>query len=144
MVKKVLFHKSFSIKGGDFANAGEASVEVKNILKEVGFDPEAIRRVAIASYEAEMNVVMYGEGGVMDFTVEKNEVRLVIKDQGSGIPNIKLAMEEGYSTATDEMREMGFGAGMGLPNIKKNSDDFRIESEVDVGTTLWITIHHKG
>ena len=144
MVKKVLFHKSFPIKGGDFANAGEASVEVKNILKEVGFDPEAIRRVAIASYEAEMNVVMYGQGGVMDFTVEKNEVRLVIKDHGPGILNIELAMQEGYSTATDEMREMGFGAGMGLPNIKKNSDEFTIESEVNRGTELKMTIktHH--
>lgn len=140
MVKKVLFHKSFPIKGGDFANAGEASVEVKNILKEVGFDPEAIRRVAIASYEAEMNVVMYGQGGVMDFTVEKNEVRLVIKDHGPGILNIELAMQEGYSTATDEMREMGFGAGMGLPNIKKNSDEFTIESEVNRGTELKMTI----
>ena len=146
MVKKVLFHKSFSIKGGDFVNAGEASVEVKNILKEVGFDPEAIRRVAIASYEAEMNVVRYGEGGVMDFTVEKNEVRLVIKDEGPGIPNIELAMQEGYSTATEEMREMGFGAGMGLPNIKKNSDEFTIDSEISRGTELKMTIrsHRSG
>ena len=146
MDKKVLFHKSFSIKGGDFTNAGEASVKVKNILKEVGFDPEAIRRVAIASYEAEMNVVMYGEGGVMDFTVEKNEVHLVIKDEGPGIPDIELSMQEGFSTATDEMREMGFGAGMGLPNIKKNSDEFAIESEIHRGTELKMTIrsHHQG
>ncbi len=146
MDKKVLFHKSFSIKGGDFTNAGEASVKVKNILKEVGFDPEAIRRVAIASYEAEMNVVMYGEGGVMDFTVEKNEVRLVIKDEGPGIPDIELAMQEGYSTATEEMREMGFGAGMGLSNIKKNSDEFTIDSEIHRGTELKMTIrsHRQG
>jgi len=146
MDKKVLFYKSFSIKGGDFTNAGEASVKVKNILKEVGFDPEAIRRVAIASYEAEMNVVMYGTGGVMDFTVEKNEVHLVIKDKGPGIPDIELAMQEGFSTATDEMREMGFGAGMGLPNIKKNSDEFAIESEVNRGTEVKMTIrsHRRG
>lgn len=139
-MEKVLFKKRFSIKGGDFANAGEASVEVKNILKEVGFDSDAIRRIAIASYEAEMNVVMYGENGVMDLTVEPNEVHLSIEDKGPGIPDIELAMQEGYSTATEEMRELGFGAGMGLPNIKKNSDEFHITSEVNQGTRLEMVI----
>ena len=139
-MEKVLFKKSFSIKGGDFANAGEASVEVKNILKEVGFDSDAIRRIAIASYEAEMNVVMYGENGVMDLTVEPNEIHLSIEDSGPGIPDIELAMQEGYSTATEEMRELGFGAGMGLPNIKKNSDEFHITSEVNKGTRLDMVI----
>ena len=145
MKKKILFKKSFTIKGGDFANAGEASVEVKNVLKDVGFDPEATRRVAIASYEAEMNVVMYGGGGMMDLRVEPEKVSLVIEDQGPGIPDVKLAMQEGFSTATDEMREMGFGAGMGLPNIKKNSDSFKIHSEVDRGTRLEMMMRsHRG
>lgn len=143
MDRNILFHKKFSIKGGDFAKAGEASVEIKNILKEVGFDPEVIRRVAIASYEAEMNVVMYGEGGQIDFMVDPKGVHLVIEDGGPGIPNIDLAMQEGYSTATDEMREMGFGAGMGLPNIRKNSDDFEITSEVNQGTRLSVVIKSR-
>jgi len=95
-----------------------------------------IRRVAIACYEAEMNVVMYAEGGEMDFTVRPDGIHLVIEDKGPGIPDIDLAMQEGYSTATDEMREMGFGAGMGLPNIKKNSNVFKITSEVSQGTRL--------
>ena len=136
MAVEALFHKIFKIKGGDFGSAGEASVEIKNILKEIGFDPGIIRRVAIASYEAEMNVVMYGGGGKIDLMVEPNQITLVIEDQGPGIPDIELALQEGYSTATDEMREMGFGAGMGLPNMKKNSDEFKIVSEVNRGTRL--------
>lgn len=138
-----LFHKKFVIKGGDFAKAGEASVEIKNILKEVGFDPEVIRRVAIASYEAEMNVVMYGEGGQIDFTVGPDGVHLIVDDEGPGISNIDLAMKEGYSTATEEMREMGFGAGMGLPNIRKNSDNFEITSTVNQGTRLDVVIRSR-
>ena len=146
MGEDVLFHKNFSIKGGDFAKAGEASVAVKNILKEVGFDPEVIRRVAIASYEAEMNVVMYGGGGEMDLTIEPDEITLALEDQGPGIPDVEMAMQEGFSTATDEMREMGFGAGMGLPNIKKNSDELNIMTEVNRGTRLEMVIrsHRSG
>ena len=143
MADDVIFHKTFCIRGGDFAKAGEASVEVKNIVKEVGFDPETVRRVAIASYEAEMNVVMYGGEGEIDFTVNPDEILLVVKDRGSGIPDIDLAMQEGYSTATDEMREMGFGAGMGLPNMKKNSDVFRIVSEPNKGTRLEMIVRNK-
>jgi serine/threonine-protein kinase RsbT len=143
MERNALFHKKFVIKGGDFVRAGEASVEIKNILKEVGFDPEVIRRVAIASYEAEMNVVMYGEGGQIDFTVDPDGVHLIVEDEGPGIPNIDLAMEEGYSTATEEMREMGFGAGMGLPNIRKNSDNFEITSTVNQGTRLDVVIRSR-
>lgn len=140
MAVEALFHKTFTIKGDDFGGAGEASVEIKNILKEIGFDPGVIRRVAIASYEAEMNVVMYGGGAELDLRVEPNEITLVLEDQGPGIPDVDLAMKEGYSTATDEMREMGFGAGMGLPNIKKNSDELKITSKVNQGTRLEITI----
>lgn len=138
MTNPVLFQKTFQIQGEDFARAGEASVAVKNILKEVGFDREVIRRIAIAAYEAEMNVVMYGEGGEMQFTVHQDSVNLIIQDWGPGIPDVVWAMQEGYSTATDEMREMGFGAGMGLPNIQKNADRFDIKSTIGQGTRLVI------
>jgi serine/threonine-protein kinase RsbT len=138
-----LFHKKFSVKGGDFVKAGEASVQIKNILKEVGFQPDVIRRIAIASYEAEMNVVMYAEEGEIDFIVRPNRVNLVVEDRGPGIPDIDLAMQEGFSTATEEMREMGFGAGMGLPNMKKNSDDFKLSSEVNRGTRVEIVIESR-
>ena len=144
MTIDMLFRKTFFIKGDDFARAGEASVEIKNILKEVGFDPEVIRRVAIASYEAEMNVVMYGEGGEIDLSVQADRITLVIEDKGPGIPNIDLAMQEGYSTASEEMREMGFGAGMGLPNMRKNSDIFRITSVVNEGTRLEMIMRSHG
>ncbi len=144
MSEDVLFHKKFTIKGKDFVKAGEASIEVKNILKEIGFDSEIVRRVAITSYEAEMNVIMYGQGGEMDLLLRSDGVYIVVDDEGPGIPDIDLAMREGYSTATHEMREMGFGAGMGLPNIKKSADDFKIISNVNQGTRLEITIKSTG
>jgi anti-sigma regulatory factor (Ser/Thr protein kinase) len=143
MNDNVLFKKAFTIKPSDFASAGEASVEVKNILKEVGFDPDVIRRVAIASYEAEMNVVMYGEGGEMTCIVKPGIICIRVEDKGPGIPDIDQAMREGYSTATDEMREMGFGAGMGLPNIKKNSDELTIKSDRENGTCVEMIIKRR-
>jgi len=144
MTDEVLFRKVFAIRGGDFKRAGEASVEVRNILKEVGFDPEVIRRVAIASYEAEMNVVMYGVRGKMDVKLKSDGIYLVVEDEGPGIPDVELAMQEGYSTATEEMREMGFGAGMGLPNMKRNSDVFRIRSRMNKGTRVKMVIKKNG
>ncbi len=141
MIDKDLFKKRFIIKGGDYTAAGEVSVEIKNILKDIGFDPVVIRRLAIASYEAEMNLIMYGVEGELQLTVNPDTIHLVIADTGPGIEDIDRAMQEGYSTATDEMREMGFGAGMGLPNIRKNSDEFKITSDIDKGTRLEITIH---
>ncbi len=140
MSEQVLFQKSFQIKGNDFASAGEASVQIKNILKEVGFDSSVIRRVAVASYEAEMNVVMYGGGGKVTLRVNPEDVILIVEDKGPGIPDVTKAMQEGYSTATDEMREMGFGAGMGLPNIKRNSDELKIDTAAGKGTRLEIHI----
>jgi len=140
MSVKALFQKSFPIKKNDFACAGEASVQIKNILKEVGFDPAVIRRVAVASYEAEINVVMYGQGGEVEVKVNPEDVMLIVQDQGPGIPDVEQAMVEGFSTATDEMREMGFGAGMGLPNIKRNSDDLKIITSAAAGTRLEILI----
>jgi len=130
------FTRSFEITGRNFSRAGHASTTVKDILEDIGIQPALIQRVAIAAYEAEMNVVMYAERGEMTLTVTPNLIYLRLRDEGPGIPDIELAMKEGYSTATPEMREMGFGAGMGLPNIRKNSDRFEISSEVGKGTNL--------
>lgn len=135
-----LFTQRFEIHGRDFANAGKASTTVKAILREIGLPPAAVRRAAIAAYEAEMNVVLYAQRGTMELRVTPAEVRILVQDQGQGIEDIELAMQEGYSTASEEIREMGFGAGMGLPNIRKNADVFRIASVVGQGTELDITI----
>ncbi|MCP2520223.1 anti-sigma regulatory factor [Candidatus Aminicenantes bacterium AC-335-B20] len=132
---------SFVIKGKDFGNAGNVSTKIKDLLKEIGIPPSIIRRVAIATYEAEMNVVMYANHGTLNFALTPQKIEIVVDDRGPGIEDIELAMQEGYSTATEEMREMGFGAGMGLPNIKKNSDEFEITSEVNKGTKLRIVIY---
>lgn len=140
MSDDVLFFQEFSVMGKDFSNAGSVSTEIKSILKEIGFDPAVIRRAAIASYEAEMNVVMYACRAVVRLSATPVAIRIELEDEGQGIENIDLAMQEGYSTATPEMREMGFGAGMGLPNIKRNADDFQISSEVGKGTRLTIMI----
>lgn len=128
--------QEFIIKGWDFAGAGEASCQIKNLLKDIGIPVDIIRRVAIAAYEAEMNVVMYAQQGVMRCEIRPNLIKITLADQGPGIENIDLAMQEGFSTATPEMREMGFGAGMGLPNIKRNADVFQIVSTVGQGTIL--------
>ncbi len=128
--------QEFVIKGWDFAGAGEASCQIKNLLKDIGIPVDIIRRVAIAAYEAEMNVVMYAQQGVMRCEIRPNQIKITLADQGPGIENIDLAMQEGFSTATPEMREMGFGAGMGLPNIKRNADVFQIVSTIGQGTTL--------
>lgn len=134
------FVRCFDVIGRDFSNAGRASTGVKEILKEMGIGPDLVRRVAIACYEAEMNVVMYASRGSLTLRVTPREITVVVRDMGPGIPDIDLAMREGYSTATHEMREMGFGAGMGLPNIRRNADEFRILSEVDRGTHLYIRV----
>ena len=126
----------FDIEGQNFGNAGSVSTKVKEILKELGIDSNIIRRAAIASYEAEMNVVMYADRGKLVLTLTPEQLHLKLEDEGQGIKDIEMAMKEGYSTATDEMREMGFGAGMGLPNIKKNADQLKITSEVGKGTVL--------
>ena len=141
MSDDVLFFQEFSVLGKDFTNAGTVSTEIKSILKEIGFDPGIVRRAAIASYEAEMNVVMYADKAVVRLSATPASIRIELEDEGPGIECIERAMEEGYSTATPEMREMGFGAGMGLPNIRRNSDDLEIASEVGKGTKLAITIN---
>jgi serine/threonine-protein kinase RsbT len=134
------FSQSFSIVGKEFFDAGKVSTEIKTMLKELGVDAGIIRRIAIAMYEAEMNVVMYAREATVTLELSPKTIRIVVDDRGPGIPDVELAMQEGYSTATSEMREMGFGAGMGLPNIKKNADHFRIHSVVGNGTRLEISV----
>ncbi len=144
MHKKTVFEQVFQIKGGDFINAGEPSIKIRNILKDIGIDADIIRRVAITAYEAEMNVVMYGQRGMMKLLVTPEKIVLHVEDKGQGIENIELAMKPGFTTATEEMREMGFGAGMGLPNIRKNADLFNIHSTVGQGTKLEMTFELNG
>jgi serine/threonine-protein kinase RsbT len=139
-----VYRHEFPIRGGDFAHAGAAARGIKELLKDLGLDATTVRRAAIVAYEAEMNVIMYARQARMALAVSPGEVRLVVNDRGPGIPDIELAMTEGYSTATAEMRELGFGAGMGLPNIKKNADVFAIDSEVGRGTRLDIIIRTNG
>lgn len=131
----------FDIDGENFTAAGEASTAVKMKLKKLGISPDVIRKVAIAMYEAEINAVIHGNGGTADIDISQDKILIKIADQGKGIADLDLAMQEGYSTASDDVRNLGFGAGMGLPNIKKYSDDLKIETEVGKGTTLFITIN---
>ena len=128
--------KSFFIKARDFVHAGEASIRIQQLLKTMQLDPRLIRRVAVCSYEGEMNVVMHGGDGHLRMELDRLVLNLEISDTGPGIADIELAMQPGYSTASDEQREMGFGAGMGLPNMKKNADDIAIESRPGKGTRV--------
>jgi anti-sigma regulatory factor (Ser/Thr protein kinase) len=141
---EAIYRKGFSVKGGDFAKAGAAACEIKELLKDLGLDTSTVRRAAIVAYEAEMNVIMYAWEARMDLTVSPEQVHLIVDDRGPGIADVELALTEGYSTATAEMRELGFGAGMGLPNIKRNADVFAIDSAVGRGTRLEITIRTNG
>jgi anti-sigma regulatory factor (Ser/Thr protein kinase) len=137
-VQEMLLLHEFFIQGNDFANAGMVSTKVKSILKKIGLDPKLVRRVAISTYEGEMNVVMHAMRAKVNLSVTPRLIEVVIQDEGKGIPDVELAMQEGFTTATEEMRAMGFGSGMGLPNIKKNSDKLDITSQVGQGTTLKI------
>jgi serine/threonine-protein kinase RsbT len=134
--EELLLAQELVIEGDDFASAGMVSTGIKSTLKKIGLDNVLIRRIAISTYEAEMNVVMHADKGKVFLTVTPTYVKVVIADQGKGIPDVESAMVEGFSTATEEMRAMGFGAGMGLSNINRNADEFEIQSEVGVGTTL--------
>ncbi len=135
-----LFKRTFTIQSRNFDKAGENSSEIKAILKGLNFDSDIIRRVVVVAFEAEMNVVMYARVGTLTFRITEEDIQIEIMDEGPGIPDIEQAMQEGFSTASDEMREMGFGFGMGLPNIKRNSDSLEIESLVGKGTTLFARI----
>lgn len=134
--EEILLTHEFYIEGSNFATAGMVSTEIKSVLKKIGLDPKLIRRVAISTYEGEMNVVMHAQRAKVYLTVTPQFIEVLINDQGKGIPDIDLAMQEGFTTATEEMRAMGFGSGMGLPNIKKNTNELEIKSEVGVGTAL--------
>jgi len=136
-----LYSGTFHIEGGNFNSAGMVSTSIKSILKELGIPGDIVRRAAIVSYEAEINVVSYAKKGLVTLLVDAGSVNIEVKDEGPGIPNIELAMQEGYSTADQRIREMGFGAGMGLCNIKNYSDLFHIESEVGKGTHLKMIIY---
>jgi anti-sigma regulatory factor (Ser/Thr protein kinase) len=135
-----LLRESFKIQGRNFDKAGEVSSEIKVMLRDLCIDAGNTRRTVIVAYEGEMNVVMYARRGTLTLILTDDAVSLEIADEGPGIPDINLALQEGYSTATDEMRELGFGFGMGLPNMKRNSDEFRIESEVGKGTRVFARI----
>jgi len=142
-IDNVIREGSFQLFEGDFTNAGAASSELKNVLKEIGVDENVIRRASIAAFEAEMNVIIHGVAGTLFYSITKEEIRITVTDIGPGIPDINLAMQEGYSTAPDWVREMGWGAGMGLPNIKKNADSFTIDTVLGEGTTLEIKFYLK-
>ena len=134
MSERLVFR--FDVEGSDFTSAGQASVQVKRNLRQLGFDNEIIRRVSIAMYEGEINMVIHAGGGVAEVIVCEEYIEIVLEDHGPGIKDVEQAMQAGYSTATETIRSLGFGAGMGLPNMKKNTDTMEIHSTVGVGTRI--------
>ena len=133
----------FDVDGDDFTSAGQASVQVKRSLRQLGIDNEIIRRVSIAMYEGEINMVIHAGGGVAEVRVYEDCIEIVLDDNGPGIKDIEKAMQEGFSTAPDEIRSLGFGAGMGLPNMKKHTDYIDIQSTVGVGTKIVMKVYNK-
>lgn len=131
----------YDVDGEDFTRAGEASANVKKTLRKLGVSPEVIRKVAIALYEGEINMVIHANGGIIDVDIFPDKVVMVLTDHGPGIPDVPLAMQEGYSTAGEEVLNLGFGAGMGLPNMKRSSDEMHIDTSIGVGTTVTMTIY---
>ncbi len=143
MEKTPLLVEKFIIKGKDYEHGGEASSKIKSILKRLGIDSNIIKRVCICAYEAEMNIIIYAYEGTMTLYVYNDIIKIIAEDKGPGIPDIELAMKEGYSTAPPEAIELGFGAGMGLPNMKNNSDRMNIETEINKGTKVTLEIDIK-
>jgi len=141
MSEKLSFH--FNVDGENFSSAGEASVMMKKKLRQLGFSPEIMKRVAIAMYEGEINMVIHANGGSVDVTIDEEEIEIVLADHGPGISDVALAMQEGYSTANDNVRALGFGAGMGLPNMRKYTDYMQIDTKVGVGTTVTMKVRVK-
>ncbi|MBR6421249.1 ATP-binding protein [bacterium] len=131
----------YHVEGGDFLNAGNASGNIKKVLKKLNVDPGVLKRVVVALYEAEVNIVAHAYRGNITADISPQKIEIVLDDEGPGIPDIGLAMQQGYSTASTKVREMGFGAGMGLPNIKANTDDMKIESVVGKGTKLTLSFN---
>jgi len=134
-------HLSYKVSGDDFTRAGEASSDLKAKLKQMGVSPEIIRKVAIAMYEGEINMVIHANGGTIDVEINPQEIIMILTDTGPGIEDVERAMTEGYSTASENILSLGFGAGMGLPNMKKYSDDMDIKTEVGIGTTVTMKIY---
>ena len=141
MADCVNFH--FDIDGDNFTSAGEASVKIKKLLRQMEFSADVIRRVSVAMYEGEINMVIHANGGTADVNVYCDRIEIILKDNGPGIPDINLAMQEGYSTAPDNIRSLGFGAGMGLPNMKKNTDKLEIFSTPGVGTKIVMRVNYN-
>lgn len=141
MSESLNFH--FDVDGDNFVSAGQASVQTKKNLRRLGLPPEIIRQVSIALYEGEINMVIHANGGEADVNVYEDKIEIILADKGPGIPDIELAMQEGYSTATENVRSLGFGAGMGLPNMKRYTDEMKIESAVGVGTTITMCVYLK-
>ncbi len=139
MSEPLVFH--FDIDGEDFISAGQASIQIKKNLRRIGLDPEIIRRVSIAMYEGEINMVIHAKGGEADVKLYEDRIEIILADKGPGIKNIDEAMQEGFSTASDTIRSLGFGAGMGLPNMKRYTDEMEIQTEVGVGTTVRMVIN---
>ncbi len=139
MSELVKFH--YDVDGDNFTSAGQASVMVKKSLREMGIAPDIYRRVSIAMYEGEINMVIHADGGTADVIVYEDGIEIILADRGPGIPDVELAMKEGYSTAPDNIRSLGFGAGMGLPNMKNYTDEMRIDTEVGRGTTITMRVN---
>lgn len=133
------FH--YDVHGEDFTSAGNASVQAKKALRQLGYDPNIIRRVSIAMYEGEINMVIHADGGTADILVYPDYIEIVLADKGPGIPDVAKAMQEGYSTAPDNIRSLGFGAGMGLPNMKRHTDDMKIDTVIGEGTTITMRVN---
>ncbi|NLP15339.1 MAG: anti-sigma regulatory factor [Clostridium sp.] len=140
-MKNGIIRRNFVIPADDFTAAGEASSSVKKMLIQLGVDPQKVKKTAISMYEAEINAVIHANGGSASVEIDRNRVFIKIQDKGPGIPDLELAMKEGYTTAPDVIREMGFGAGMGLPNMKRYADLLEIKTEVGKGTTVEITVY---
>lgn len=134
----------YSVDGNDFTSAGSASSDLKRVLKQLGISSEIVRRVSICMYEGEINMVIHAHGGNADIEIDTEKIKIVLSDKGPGIPDIDLAMQEGYSTAPESARNLGFGAGMGLPNMKKHSDHIDIETKIGVGTIVTMIIQTAG
>ena len=134
----------YDIDGENFVAAGEASAQIKKMLKKMGLPGEVVRKVAIAMYEGEINTVIHGGGGFADVEITGDSITMVLTDHGPGIPDVEKAMQSGYSTAPEEVRALGFGAGMGLPNMQKNTDEMTIDTEVGVGTTITMKVNLAG
>lgn len=139
MSESLTFH--FDVDGEDFTSAGQASVQVKKNLRRLGIPPEIIRQVSIAMYEGEINMVIHAGGGKADVIVSEDKIEIILEDHGPGIADVELAMQEGYSTAPDSVRSLGFGAGMGLPNMKRYMDEMTIDSVVGEGTTIKMAVY---